>query len=731
MKRSSFFMTRKRGGFIAVLLAFALVVAACGDDDAETTTEATEAPTTTAAEVTTTEAMEPPTASGLVTLEEECATYGGLQAPEGFRVNLVTDIGKVDDGTFNQFAFEGLQGALECFGIEESDYIETASEADYAANIATTLAQEPDVVVTVGFLITTDTEEAALANPDVNFIGIDQWLPEYPANMIGVLFNEHEGGFIAGAMAASLTQSGVVGVVGGREDVPPVVKFVNGYEAGAKYINPDVRVLSIYNESFVDPAKGASDAAQFMGEGADVIFGAGGPTGSGGVKAAAEAGAWGIGVDQDEYFTTFAGGTAPGSEYLATSAMKRVDLAVFRNIAAAIEGSFAGGMYILTAANAGITYAPFHDAMIPAEAATTVEMVRAGLADGSIDTGVCGVDGLYVGQGSFCDAPAGPPADWPEKIVFGFVPSQDQEELQDDVDTFSAVLSGALGIEVEGLVTTDYTGLGVALGTGQADFGAFGPLGYVLAERAFPGEFVLVAQSVRFGSDTYHGQWFTNDPSICAEPPVPGAFENLDPATGELKADGVATLLGPTETVALQVGYNGDGTRDETVSEGYACNAGLDAVIGRTIAFTTETSTSGFVFPTLQLINAGITEDQYTPIFSGGHDASVLAVYNGDADIGVSFDDARRQVREENPDVGEKVIVFNLTPDIANDVIAARASLPQSLIDAFFAAINDFIATPEGEELMDTLYSWTAIAPANPASLVPIGQAIDELGYGG
>ncbi|MBU1226825.1 MAG: BMP family ABC transporter substrate-binding protein, partial [Actinobacteria bacterium] len=394
-------MLRKRGGFIAVLLAFALVVAACGDDEAATTTEATEAPTTTAAVTTTTEAV--PTASGLVTLEEECATYGGLTAPEGFRVNLVTDIGKVDDGTFNQFAYDGMVGALTCFGITESDYIETASEADYAANIGTSLTQEPDVMVTVGFLLTDATGAAATDNPDVSFIGIDQWMLEYPANMVGVLFNEHEGGFIAGAMAASLTASGVVGVVGGREDVPPVVKFVNGYEAGAKYINPDIRVLSVYNESFGDPAKGASDAAQFMGEGADVIFGAGGPTGSGGVKAAAEAGAWGIGVDQDEYFTTFAGGTAPGSEYLATSAMKRVDLAVFRNIAAAIDGSFAGGMYVLTAANDGITYAPFHDAMIPAEVAAAVEAIRAGLADGSIQTGICGIDGLYLGAGSACD----------------------------------------------------------------------------------------------------------------------------------------------------------------------------------------------------------------------------------------------------------------------------------------------------------------------------------------
>ena len=155
--------------------------------------------------------------------------------------------------------------------------------------------------------------------------------------------------------------------------------------------------------SFTDPAKGASDANQFIGEGADVIFGAGGPTGSGGVKAAAEAGVWAIGVDQDEYFTTFAGGTAPGSEFLASSAVKRVDLAVMRLIGAAVAESFEGGPFFGTAANSMITYAPFHDAVIPTEVEAAVEAARAGLADGSIDTGVCGIDGLFLGEGSACD----------------------------------------------------------------------------------------------------------------------------------------------------------------------------------------------------------------------------------------------------------------------------------------------------------------------------------------
>ena len=109
-----------------------------------------------------------------------------------------------------------------------------------------------------------------------------------------------------------------------------------------------------------------------------MIFGAGGLTGSGGVTESANQGHWGIGVDQDEYFTTFNGGDAPGSEYLATSAMKRVDLAVFRNIVAAMDGSFAGGIYTLDAENDGIVYAPFHDAEIPEDVADAARRGAAG-----------------------------------------------------------------------------------------------------------------------------------------------------------------------------------------------------------------------------------------------------------------------------------------------------------------------------------------------------------------
>lgn len=322
---------------------------------------------------------------------------------------------------------------------------------------------------------------------------------------------------------------------------------------------------------------------------------------------------------------------------------------------------------------------------------------------------------------------ADPMSDWPEEIVFGFIPSEQQEELQTNIQPFMDALSEKLGIEVTGLVTADYTGLVVALGTGQADLGAFGPFGYVQAKDQYDNIEVMI-QSIRFGSDLYHGQWFTNDASICDAPPVPGALEN---------EAGSPVLKAPTDVVALQVGWTfGDsGLEPEVLDDGtavdpgLACTAGLDSVVGKRVAFTSSTSTSGAVFPQLQLLNAGIDiENDLDYEYVGGHDTAVEAVYSGDFDIGVSFDDARRNLREENPDVGSKVIVFNITDDIPNDVVAVNGNLPQSLKDAIFDAISEYLDTDEGDAVLDEIYGWTDVRRANEADFDIIREAAVKLG---
>jgi len=319
--------------------------------------------------------------------------------------------------------------------------------------------------------------------------------------------------------------------------------------------------------------------------------------------------------------------------------------------------------------------------------------------------------------------------DWPDTLVFGFVPSQEAAELQDDVDTFAAILSDALGIDVQGEVTTDYTALALAMGTGQADMGAFGPAGYVIASREYD-NLELLAQSVRFGDATYHAQYFTNDPSICGDAGTEEGAFYYDEA-------GNVVPVSSTETPALQVGYDfveGELQRNEDLSPPTRCAEPVDLSVieGKTIAFTEESSTSGFIFPTIELRNAGITEDQYTAIFTGSHDGAVQAVYDGEADVGVSFDDARGTIADPNSDVGEQVIVFNISPRIANDVITVRSDLPADLKDALFQAMADYIDTEEGQAVMDELYQWTDLTRADEVteqSLALIGDAIDELGY--
>ena len=317
---------------------------------------------------------------------------------------------------------------------------------------------------------------------------------------------------------------------------------------------------------------------------------------------------------------------------------------------------------------------------------------------------------------------------WPSKITFGFVPSQEQGALQDDIQPFMDVLSSALGIEVEGIVTTDYTGLVTAMGTGKADLGAFGPFGYTLAQQQF-GNMEVLVQAVRYGAATYHGQWMTNDPSLCETAPKSAtALENTD--------NGVVQV-GALDAVALQVGvYFGDSGKAlgesvdaGDVSPGTSCIADLSKIRGKRVAFTSESSTSGYLFPALQLIEAGIDPiNDITPIFTGGHDAAVVAVYNGDADIGVSYDDARRSLRKEKTDVGDKVIVFNVTPEVPNDVVAASTLLPASLRTAIYDAIYAYLETDEGEAVFDETYGWTSIRRAVESDFDVVRNAAEALG---
>ena len=190
------------------------------------------------------------------------------EAP-AFKIGLVTDVGRVNDRSFNQSAWEGVLKAQADLGLTEDDvkYIETQDAKDYADNMAQFIDAGYNVIVTVGFALSDGTIQAAKNNPDILFIGVDQFQVETLPNLAGLIFHEDQAGYLAGVLAASMSKSGTIAAVLGTDLVPPVVAFNEGYIAGAKSVNPDINILSTYhpgeiNQAFTDPEWGAATARQ-------------------------------------------------------------------------------------------------------------------------------------------------------------------------------------------------------------------------------------------------------------------------------------------------------------------------------------------------------------------------------------------------------------------------------------------------------------------------------------
>ncbi|HEY7709421.1 MAG TPA: BMP family ABC transporter substrate-binding protein [Candidatus Entotheonella sp.] len=312
------------------------------------------------------------------------ASIAAAQSERLSRVGLVTDVGKVDDRTFNEFAYTGMMRAVKSFGLK-SAFIETQQPTDYEKNIEQFTTAGYDMIITVGFMLGDATKKMAQKYPQVRFAIVDFAYTPPVDNIVGLVFAEDQSGFLAGALAGLMTRSKTVGMVAGVE-IPPVVRFRQGYEAGVQHVCADCEVIGVYIDSFTDPARGKTAALSQIDEGADVIFGAGGPTGSGAILGAAQAGAWVIGVDQDEYLTTFKQGRAPGANKILSSAMKRVDNAVYGAVQRAVEGTFKGGTYVFDAGNDGIGLAPFHEAeaTIPEAVKTQLQGIAAALRAGQI-----------------------------------------------------------------------------------------------------------------------------------------------------------------------------------------------------------------------------------------------------------------------------------------------------------------------------------------------------------
>jgi len=312
-----------------------------------------------------------------------------------FQACQVTDAGGIDDRSFNQTAWIGVQDAMEDFGIQ-GQFLESQEQADYEQNINAFLDAGCNIIITVGFLLGDATAAAAEANPQQPFSIVDfAYDPTIP-NVLGQVFNTDEAAFLAGYVAAATTQTGTVATFGGLQ-IPTVTIFMDGFVYGVRYYNEqngaDVQVLGwnpeeqtgLFVGNFESTDDGRNMGESLMDEGADIIMPVAGPVGLGTAAAAQQRGdVYIIGVDNDW--------TATAPEYtdiVLTSVLKKMDVTTYQSIEQVIEGTFEGGVVVGTLENQGVEIAPFYDLedMVPEDARAELDTLRQGIIAGEIQVG--------------------------------------------------------------------------------------------------------------------------------------------------------------------------------------------------------------------------------------------------------------------------------------------------------------------------------------------------------
>jgi basic membrane protein A len=299
-----------------------------------------------------------------------CSSATPTPAPK-LKVGVMIDSGSENDKSFNEYTLKGAREAATAADLDFA-YIGPQSAGDYERVLESLIATEnPDLVITVGFRMGDATAKAAQKHPDIKFAIVDNaYFPGFGCpetvkdcyteegglpNVTSLMFAEDEVGYLAGVLAACMSQTGKVASVAGIE-IPPVVRFVTGFQNGARSVKPDIVTLNQYIPDFNDPATGKVVAQDFINQGADVIFGVAGNTGNGGLLAAKEAGLMAIGVDVDQYFTY-----PEVKEALLSSASKKVDVAAAAAVKDFVAGQLTAGVRLATLANGGVGLAPYHD----------------------------------------------------------------------------------------------------------------------------------------------------------------------------------------------------------------------------------------------------------------------------------------------------------------------------------------------------------------------------------
>jgi basic membrane protein A len=325
----------------------------------------------------------------------ESASSGSTttNANKDFKACMVSDSGGFDDKSFNQTSYKGLQDAVKEFGVQEVK-AESKSDNDYATNINAMVQANCNIIVPVGFKLQDATDKAATANPKIDFAIVDSAPAKPITNVKPLLFNTAQSSFMAGYLAAGMTQTGKVGSFGGLK-IPTVTIFMDGFAEGVAYYNKakgkNVQVLGwdatkqtgLFTGDFEDKAKGQNTGQNLITQGADIIFPVAGPSGLGALQAAKASGGKvnAIWVDTD--------GCISAAEYcsvLLSSVYKGMDVAVKDAIKSSIDNTFNNTPYVGTLENNGTGLAPYHefDGKIPAELKSGIDQVKADIISGKI-----------------------------------------------------------------------------------------------------------------------------------------------------------------------------------------------------------------------------------------------------------------------------------------------------------------------------------------------------------
>jgi basic membrane protein A and related proteins len=295
------------------------------------------------------------------------------------KVGLVTDVGGLNDHGFNHLSYLGLQRAQQELGVQTKIF-QAKSTQDYIPNLSTFARQGYDLTIGVGFTEATAIDTAANNFPNSNFaiVDVDQTEePHKPPNLLGLLFKEQETGYLVGYLAGLEEKrrpgKDVIGSVGGQKQ-PPVDRFIAGYQAGAKAADPGITTLNNYSEDFNDQAKCKQIALNQIELGAGAIFQVAGGCGLGALDAAKEKSVWGIGVDADQSFL---------GPHILTSAVKRVDTAVFDAIKLVVDGKFKGGNLTFGLKDNGVGVGKI-SSKVPQSEVKKVMQIRADIISGKI-----------------------------------------------------------------------------------------------------------------------------------------------------------------------------------------------------------------------------------------------------------------------------------------------------------------------------------------------------------